>query len=264
MNIGQADLKAWPIPLPPLEEQQRIAQVLDRAAGLRLKRRKAISLLDDLAQSAFIDMFGDPSQSATRWPIKRIGDLIESAQYGTSQKAGPLGDLPMLRMGNISSAGEIDVHDLKYTDRATTDDRYIVRRGDVLFNRTNSPELVGKTAIYRGEFPLAYAGYLIRLRVASENSGEYIAAFLNTRYMKRVLRNMCKTIVGMANINARELRGIEIAEVPLALQQEFAARIGRVESLKAVHRAHLAELDALFASLQHRAFRGELGNSPAA
>ena len=81
-------------------------------------------------------------------------------------------------------------------------ERYTVRLGDVLFNRTNSAELVGKTAIFRETRSMAFAGYLIRLRVTGNNHPEYLAGFMNTPYAKRVLRGMCKSIVGMANINA--------------------------------------------------------------
>ena len=105
---------------------------------------------------------------------------------------------------------------------------------------------------------MAYAGYLIRLRVNKLNDPEYIAAFLNTAYSKRTLRGMCKSIIGMANINATELQSIRIAEPPLSVQREFARWVAAAENLKASYGRSLAELDALFAALQDRAFRGEL------
>ncbi|TCN48231.1 hypothetical protein EV641_118155 [Rhodococcus sp. SMB37] len=105
---------------------------------------------------------------------------------------------------------------------------------------------------------MAYAGYLVRLRASEGNSPDYISAFLNSRYGKAVLRGMCKSIVGMANINAREVQAIRIPKAPSATQMQFEQRVAAVESNKARHRTALAELDALFASLQSRAFRGEL------
>ena len=105
---------------------------------------------------------------------------------------------------------------------------------------------------------MAYAGYLVRLRVNAENDPEYLARFLNTGYAKRMLRGMCKSIIGMANINATEIQAMKIAQPPYDLQREFARRVAAVEKLKTAHRASLAELDVLFAALQHRAFRGEL------
>lgn len=161
-------------------------------------------------------------------------------------------------MNNVTKNGEIDLRDLKFMSKDSVDDRYLVRSGDVLFNRTNSADLVGKTAVYRYTDPIAYAGYLVRVRVNTENDPEYLSAFLNSRYAKRVLRNMCKNIIGMANINARELQSVAIPQPPLELQREFARRKVVIDSMKSTHRVHLAELDALFASVQDRAFRGEL------
>mgnify|MGYP000719296332 CR=1 FL=1 len=105
---------------------------------------------------------------------------------------------------------------------------------------------------------MAYAGYLIRLRVNAANDPEFLWGFLNSKYSKLMLRGMCKSIIGMANINATEIQAMKIPLPPLDLQHEFARRVTAVEKLKTAQRAALAELDALFASLQHRAFRGEL------
>jgi type I restriction enzyme S subunit len=105
---------------------------------------------------------------------------------------------------------------------------------------------------------MAYAGYLIRLRVNHDNDPEYVAGFLNTPYAKRMFRNMCKSIIGMANINATELQAIKIARPPLPIQRVYAKQVNGVERLRAIYRASLGEVDALFASLQYRAFRGEL------
>lgn len=247
------------IPLPTLAEQRRIAEVLDRAEALRAKRRAALAQLDSLTQSLFLDLFGDPATNPKRWPVRQIGDLLESACYGTSEKSGSEGQFPVLRMNNITRTGDMDFSDLKFMDLPDSlHDRYLVRAGDILFNRTNSADLVGKTGIYRETKPMAYAGYLVRLRMNAENHPEHLARFLNLDYSKRMLRGMCKSIIGMANINASEIQKMKIPQPPLDLQGEFARRVAAVEKLKAAQRASLAELDALFATLQHRAFRGEL------
>ena len=247
-------------PLAPLEEQRRIAAILDQAETLRTQRRTALALLDSLTQSLFLDMFGNPVANPKGWAIGKIGDMLESASYGTSEKSGTEGEFPVLRMNNITRNGDLDLGDLKYMDLHPTDHKkYLVRAGDVLFNRTNSAELVGKAAIVPASAPpLAYAGYLVRLRVNEANHPMYLARFLNTPYAKRMLRGMCKSIVGMANINAKEIQAMRIALPPLPLQQTFAPRIAAIEALKATHRHALAALDALFASLQQRAFAGQL------
>jgi type I restriction enzyme S subunit len=258
-EVSKAVVSRVELPLPPLREQRRIAEVLDNADALRTRRRATLAKLDNLTQSMFLDMFGDPARNPKQWPKRRIGELLESASYGTSEKAGSIGTCPVLRMNNITTSGEIDLSSLKYMDLSDADgDRWLVRPGDILFNRTNSADLVGKTAIVRGSERMAYAGYLIRLRVTVDNNPEYVAAFLNSKYAKTVLRGMCKSIIGMANINATELKAMWTFQPPLARQRLFAMRVGSVERARADQRRSLAVQDALFASLQHRAFRGEL------
>ncbi|OBB33851.1 hypothetical protein A5792_08980 [Mycolicibacterium peregrinum] len=162
-------------------------------------------------------------------------------------------------MNNITYSGDIDLRELKYMDlSADKFDRYTVKDGDVVFNRTNSAELVGKTAVYRGSAPIAYAGYLVRLRVRDGYSPDYLAGVLNSRYGKATLRGMCKSIVGMANINAKEVQTIRTLIPSASEQQAYAKRIAAVRVEKDRHAAALAELNELFVSLQSRAFRGEL------
>lgn len=259
-NVSLADLKAMLIPLPPLDEQRRIASLLDQAEELRAKRRAAIALLDQLPQAIFLEMFGDPATNPMGWPIAQIGDLLSSANYGTSGKAGTTGKWPVLRMGNITSAGHLDLNELKYMDLTEAEiPKYTARKGDVLFNRTNSADLVGKTALYTHDEPVAFAGYLVRLRVNEKATPEFVAAFMNLGYTKKVLRSMAKSIVGMANINAKEVQTIALPHPPIELQHKFAERVDAISRAKAAQQTSLTELDALFTSLQAGAF----GHKPA-
>ncbi|MEU1484544.1 restriction endonuclease subunit S [Streptomyces sp. NPDC005752] len=263
-RVPEVYLRALKIPFPPLAEQKRIAAVLDQLDTLRAKRRDAITLLDDLTQSIFLDMFGNPATNSMGWPLGTVKEILESATYGTSEKASLSGDVPVLRMGNVTSTGEIDMTNLKYLTIEQASEKYMVRRGDVLFNRTNSAELVGKSAIYRRDESVAYAGYLVRLRVDESNNPEYLAAYLNSAYAKAWFRAKCKSIVGMANINAKEVQAMRIAMPPLDLQMKFAESVKALESVKRAHRAHLAALDELFESLQQRAYSGQLWDHEAA
>ncbi len=259
-NISQKIVKDFEIPLPPLEEQKRIAGILDAADTLRQKRRQALTELDTFLQSTFLDLFGDPVTNPKGWEVVQIGDLMESVNYGTSTKAIlEEKGYPMLRMNNITYSGGWDFKSMKYIELTGKEAaKYLVHKGQILFNRTNSKELVGKTAVYREDTPMAFAGYLVRGIVNSQNDPEYIGAFMNTPQIKQHLQNMCKNIVGMANINAKEFQGIPIPKPPLDLQQRFADIVTRVEAQKARMRSQLTELDTLFASLQQRAFNGEL------
>jgi type I restriction enzyme S subunit len=247
------------VPLPSLEEQRRIASILDTADALRAKRRVALAKLGSLAQSIFIEMFGDPGTNPKQLPVVKVGDLLSSANYGTSEKAGSVGAFPILRMNNITYDGRINLSDLKYIDLdKRMRDRFLVTDGDILFNRTNSQELVGKSAVYRGEDNIAFAGYLVRLRPNSEAVPDYICSFLNSKYGKATLRGMCKSIIGMANINATEVQSINIPKPPVKLQAAFAHQLAEIYQTRAQHEHSLGLLETLFASLQHRAFLGQL------
>ncbi len=258
-EVSKSTVSRIEIPLPPLDEQKRIAAILNKADALRAKRRHAITLLDSLTQSIFLEMFGDPVSNPMGWGICRIGDLLESANYGTSGKAGPVGKYPILRMGNVTFEGRIDTLDLKYIDLGEPEvEKYTVRKGDILFNRTNSADLVGKTAVFDLDGEYAFAGYLVRARVNGRATPDYISAYLNSSYGKGLLRGMAKSIVGMANINAKEMQNISIPAPPKALQEEFSGRLGRVAEMRHRILPSVRETDFLFASLQHRAFTGQL------
>lgn len=245
---------------PDLDEQKRIAAILDKADAILSRRREALKLNDDFLRSLFLEMFGDPVTNPKEFPIGTIRDLVESTTYGTSEKAHPdRGAYPVLRMNNITYAGGWDFGSLKYVDLPVSSlDRYLVHNGELLFNRTNSKELVGKTAVYRKDEPMAYAGYLVRAIAKPDADAEYISAYLNSNHGKAVLRGMCKSIVGMANINAQEFLSIPIQLPPTHLQRSFGDIVRLLDSKK--ERQHEATQcsELLFQSFQQRAFSGQL------
>lgn len=257
-NISQGVIKDLEVPLPPLVEQRRIASILDQADELRQKRQQAIEKLDQLLQATFIDMFGDPVSNPKGWDIGCIGDMLESVKYGSSDKATLEGEIPILRMNNLTYSGEMDLRDLKYITKVQADEKYLVKEGDILFNRTNSKELVGKTAVYVGPEPMAYAGYLVRGRTKENFAPEYISAFLNSPWGKEKLQSMCKSIVGMANINAKEFQSIVLPIPPENEQMHFKARVLAIREKKQLLVNQLNVFETLFKSLQNQAFNGTL------
>lgn len=255
-HITKGKLEAIEIPLPPLEEQKRIATILDKADAIRRKRQQAIQLADEFLRSVFLDMFGDPVTNPKGFPLGTIRDLVESANYGTSAKADPQnGKYPVLRMGNLTYSGSMDYNDLKYIDIDEKDiEKYIVREGDLLFNRTNSRELVGKTAVFDSSEPMVIAGYLIRIRTNELANSHYISAYLNSKHGKSTLLNMCKSIVGMANINAQEVQDIAILRPPIELQEKYKTIAKTVEERIRYFRGSETKMDTLFSSLSQKAF----------
>ena len=258
-NVPLSALRQLKVSLPPLDEQRRIAAILDQADALLRKRRKAIETIRQLRRSVFDQLFGDPDKNPKNWPVSPISALTESTQYGTSSKAGNEGQFPILRMGNMTYAGDWKLDDLKYIDLVEKDlEKFTVKDGDILFNRTNSPDLVGKSAVFKEHRIYAFAGYLVRLRLNHLAHPEYVSAYLNSTHGKATLRGMCKSIIGMANINAKELTTIQLLVPPIELQIKFAQTIDESRAAERIHRSSLNQLDNLFAVIQHRAFRGEL------
>jgi type I restriction enzyme, S subunit len=253
------------IPLPPLPEQRRIAAILDQADALRAKRREALAQLDSLTQSIFSEMFGESLLSLKRTPL---GDLVEEFRYDTSEKSGD-GGFPALRIPNVAN-GHLNLSELKTVPVEAAEFRRLqLKSGDLLFVRTNgNPDNVGRCAVFEPSLveesgfnaaEFIYASYLIRARLKARTvSPVVLQQYLHVGEGRYALRAVCKTSAGQYNINTEGLGAIPIPSFPSALQQTFATRIQAVEALKATHRAALAELDALFASLQHRAFSGGL------
>ncbi|MDK0978730.1 restriction endonuclease subunit S [Clostridium perfringens] len=248
------------IPVPSLEIQKNIADILDKAKSLASKRKEQIEELDLLVKSKFIEMFGDPVLNSKGWQKGKIADIIVKTQYGTSNKADEFnGDFKVLRMNNITYDGNWDFKSIKYVNLDEKEQKkYLVYKGEVLFNRTNSKELVGKTAVYKEDEPMAYAGYLVKAIPNERANGEFISAYMNTKYVKDKLLNMAKNIVGMANINAEEFKKIDVYIPPIELQNQFANFVKQVDKLKFEMEKSLKELEDNFNLLMQKAFKGEL------
>jgi type I restriction enzyme S subunit len=149
-NISQAIIRDTLVPLPPLDEQRRIVGLLDRAAEIRRRADAARAKARAIIPALFLDTFGDPATNPKGWPVATVGDVLDSASYGTSQKASDAGGgLPVIRMGNVTMNGQLDTTDLKYMELTEAErEKAELLEGDLLFNRTNSKELVGKTGLW--------------------------------------------------------------------------------------------------------------------
>nr|WP_205297976.1 restriction endonuclease subunit S [Pantoea sp. Cy-639] len=253
-------LKENVVPVPSLVEQKRIAAILDKAEAIRRKRQQAIELVDDFLRAVFEDMFGDPVNNPKGFPIGTIRDLVATADYGTSAKASEAyGEYPILRMGNVTYQGRIDLKDLKYIDLEGKDQsKYLARKGDLLFNRTNSKELVGKAAVYDMDDPVAIAGYLIRVRPNERGNSYYIAGYLNSAHGKATLKSVCKSIVGMANINAQEMQNIPIMLPPAEMQRRYQELVVATRCRLIRINSSLKVVEELFSSLSHKCLSGQI------
>lgn len=254
-KLTQADMRKMEIPVPPLEEQRRIAALLDKVSDLIAKRRTQLDKLDLLVKARFVEMFGDPISNPKGWETGKIRDVVSEARYGTSRPAVEGGAYKYLRMGNITFDGHLDLSNLKYIDIPESEiKKCIVKRGDVLFNRTNSKELVGKTCVFDLDEPMVIAGYIIRVRVNDKVLPDYLSAVLNSQYGKKTLADMCKAIVGQANINAQELQNIAICIPPVELQRQFSQSVNQVNKLASNINCGLEKLETLKKALMQQYF----------
>ena len=160
-----------------------------------------------------------PFEVPEGWEWTRVFSIADDLPYGTAKKSEKEGRIAVLRMGNIQ-AGEIDYDDLVFSSDEEDMERYLLSPGDLLFNRTNSAEWVGKTAIYRGDIPCIYAGYLIRLR--THINAEYLNAVMNSGYAKEYCALVKTDGVNQSNINAQKL-GAFLVPVPSLKEQKRLA-----------------------------------------
>jgi len=264
-RISRGNLGKVEISLPPIPEQRRIAAILDQADALRAKRREALAQLDSLTQSIFIEMFG--GQLSQDWPIETIADV--AALHDGSIRTGPFGSqllhsefvaegVAVMGIDN-AVANEFRWGERRFINEAKYRElrRYTVRPGDVLITIMGT---CGRCAVVPDGFPVAINTK--HLCCITLNPVKCLPAFLHAFFLRHPMARsyLEQTSKGaiMSGLNMGLIKAMPISVPPLALQQTFATRIQAVESLKATHRAALAELDALFASLQHRAFAGQL------
>lgn len=260
-SVRKDRLFALKIPLPSLPEQRRIAAILDKADAIRRKRKESLALLDELLRSTFLEMFGDPVRNERGWEVVKLGEVIASTQYGVGSKANTDGrGLPVLRMNNITVRGGWDLTSIKWCDVAPADrETFTVKRGDLLFNRTNSPELVGKAAVWRGPEGCAYAGYLVRVRVDPRRMvPEFVSGYLNSVQGKKLLFAWAKASNNMSNISASELRRLPVPVPALRLQAEFDKAVVRILETRSRAEAATQLASSLLESLSQRAFQGRL------
>lgn len=260
-HVSKDALTTLQIPVPPLAEQKRIMKLLNEADELRKLCAKADCRTAALPPSLFHEMFGDPATNPKGWPMKPAGELMAACHYGTSQKASEANrGIPVLRMGNVTIDGQLDIEDLKTVELVENElAEQRLQAGDVLFNRTNSRELVGKTGMWDGRVEAVAASYFIRVRFRADvEHPQHFTTFMNLPFMKRRLAKIARGAVGQANINSKELKSIIVPVPPLPLQREFATRVAEILGLEAEQAARRRRLDALFQSMLHRAFAGQL------
>ncbi|MDR3577203.1 MAG: restriction endonuclease subunit S [Anaerolineaceae bacterium] len=294
--VRDSDVRAQPFPLPPLLEQERIVAKIEelftqleagttalRCVQAELKRYKA-SVLKSACEGRLVpqDPSDEPAEEVLRrlgkvpregdelptlperWCWTKVGDLSRKIQYGTSEKANlDSSGIPVLRMGNIQD-GQLDFSNMKYLPIYTKGlNDLILDDGDLIFNRTNSAELVGKTAVYKNHHIKAtFASYLIRVKFQGHCIPDYISFYINSLLGRKFIASVVSQQVGQANVNGTKLANMTIPLPPLAEQLRIVAEVERrlsvIQELEGVVSANLKRAERLRQSILKRAFEGKL------
>lgn len=248
--------------LPPLPEQRRIAEILDKADALRAKRRAALAQLDTLTQSIFLDMFGDPATNPKGWPVAALKNCVAKIQIGPfgsllHQEDYIGGGIPLvnpkhIQRGVIEIGGDETVTPEKYKELRV----YHLAPGDVVMGRRGE---MGRCAIVdAASCPLLCGTGSLFLRPdKTQTTSVFLRAMLSSEAIKSRLERLSLGQT-LPNLNSRIVDGLEIPLPPVTVQRAFADRVTASKALGTLQQNSLTWLDALFTSLQHRAFRGEL------
>ncbi|MGH4014434.1 MAG: restriction endonuclease subunit S [Pseudonocardiaceae bacterium] len=255
-GLNRDDAHRLRILLPPLPEQRRIAELLDRVDMLLAKRRKVVVHLDELAQSIFLDMFGDPTKNTKGYPFVKLGDLAEIGNGGTpSRKSTEYfnGKIPWVKTAEVRGQLITDTQEkISEIGRVAARCR-IFPRGSIVIALYGQGKTRGNCAVLGVDAATNQACAV--LSPSSSYETWFLFAQLKMAYAR--LRALGRG-GNQANLNLRMIADFKVVLPDLAVQCDFVRRVEAIDELRASHRHHLAELDALFASLQHRAFRGEL------
>jgi type I restriction enzyme S subunit len=261
-HINLGILKRFPVVVPPLPEQQRIAEVMDRAAALRAKRRAALAQLDTLTQSIFLDMFGDPVSNPKRLPWRRLKQCTHGVQIGPFGSLLHRGDyvsggVPLINPTNIQDGAIVPDYDQSVAvSKHAALALYQLRQGDVIMGRRGE---MGRCAIVGPEhdgFVCGTGSLFIRPDVDNATA-LYLATVLSSSAIRRKLERASLGAT-LPNLNRGIVENLQVPVPVIVRQRDFANRVDAIDRLRSVQAAALAESDVLFASLQHRAFRGEL------
>ncbi|CAG2147618.1 restriction endonuclease subunit S [Cupriavidus numazuensis] len=273
IELNRSTVVSIRLPLAPLPEQERIANRLDpllaRVEACRDGLNRAGVILESFRSSVLAAAtrghltrdWREEHNLPREWPIVELKNVASDFSYGSSSKSSKVGEIPVLRMGNIQG-GVLDWQDLVYTSDPAEIKKYKLSPGEVLFNRTNSPELVGKSAVYWGEREAIFAGYLIRVRCGEALLPDYLNYCLGSPAGREYCRAVKSDGVSQSNINAKKLAAFAFELPSVAEQREIVRRVKELLALSGmmeVKRSRAATLvDNLIPSILAKAFRGEL------
>lgn len=259
--VSDGDVKRLDLPLPPLSEQKRIVEILEQAHALRTKRAEADDKAARILPALFYEMFGDPATNSKGWKYVELSDVIADTRNGLYKPSKFYGSgIGILKMFNIKD-GELNLSRIDLIEVTKKEfEAYQLIPGDILINRVNTPELVGKCAIITDEVGKAvFESKNIRLRVKKDRvTSEYVVTYLNSPFGHASLRSGVKHAIGMATINNTDLRKTLVPLPPIELQQKWTNTVNHLRLLRKANVVTSKNLDLIYKNLLFKAFTGNL------
>ncbi len=262
-NLNTDLVKSVTVPLPPINEQRRISSILDKANELRQKRQQAIEKLDQLLQATFIDMFGDPVSNPNNFEqIELDNFILVGPQNGLYKPSNMYGQgIPIVRIDGFKSGDIIDNKEFKRLSLEESDiEKYKLNKFDLVINRVNSPEYIGKTALIRNlEESTVFESNMMRFAVdPSKLDPYYLLFFLKQQFVLNQIANKRKDAVNQSSINQQDVKSLIINVPSIESQLTFSNFFQKIEKNRNLFKQQSLNFDNLFKALQNQAFSGNL------
>jgi type I restriction enzyme S subunit len=257
--VSDRIVKESRIPLPSLSEQQRIASILDKADVVRRKRQESLVLIDELILSAFLDKFGDPVTNPKRWPTSTVGEQLEFHQYGPRfyNEVYSEDGVRIVRITDLDEEQGLDFTQMPKLAVSEADlSRYALRPGDLIFARTGAT--VGKVALVPRDAPVCIAGaYFITMRFKSNIHPHYALGFFRAPSIRSIVCARSRQSA-QQNFSGPAIRALLMPVPPRSLQEHFAESMQSVATIRTKMERAVDDGNALFRSIESRAFKGQL------
>lgn len=263
-EVSKAVVERIQIPLPPLPEQQRIAAILDQVDALRRLHNRALTCLADLEHSLFQNVFGEVVENTSQWPdrfvLGDVADVASGITKGRKVNSQPVREVPYLAVSNVQD-GHVRL-DIVKTIEATAAEiaRYRLLPGDLVLTEGGDPDKLGRGGIWHGEIEeCIHQNHVFRVRITDAAVRPlFLSRLIGSQRGKRYFLRSAKQTTGIASINMTQLKNFPLLLPPISIQMKYEEEMEKLGQQKRRLESALATTEALFASLQHRAFRGEL------
>lgn len=263
-SIRKTDMEALNVPLPPLEEQKRIAAILDQADELRRLRQRALDRLSQLGQSIFYEMFGDPVENPHKWSVSlelgEIAEIVSGITKGRKLNGQSVREVSYLAVSNVQDR-HLNLTKVKTIEATSAElEKYRLKKNDLLLTEGGDPDKLGRGTLWGGELPdCIHQNHIFRVRLTSSIVRPVFLSWLvSSSRGKRYFLQSAKQTTGIASINMTQLRGFPLLLPPVSLQKQFEDRLSAMDASSESLIVSADTFENLFRSLQQRAFRGDI------